>query len=84
MKITYNACRDNMGESTDGEYSKYKAAVLVALTEEFPGAEIRVGDSDFSNEDQIQLSQIDIDIDRDAVEDVIRRVSESESWWDAV
>lgn len=80
-KITYNACRNNMGEISDAEYGKYKSAVQTALTSEFPDAEIRVGDSDFANASQINISGADID--RSDVDDVANRVYESGSWFDA-
>lgn len=80
-KITYNACRDNMGEVSGAEYINFKNAVAIALKSEFPDAEIRVGDSSFANASQIDIS--DADIDRNDVENVTNRVYESGSWFDA-
>lgn len=80
-KITYNACRDNMGEVSDAEYINFKNAVAAALESEFHDAEIRVVDSTFANASQIDISVADID--RNDVETVTNRVFESGSWFDA-
>ena len=80
--ITYNVCRENLGEDTTAaQYAAYKALVRDALNEAFPAAEIEVGDSSFCNCSTCNIGWACGDVTRDEVDELVSTIGES--WWDA-
>lgn len=84
MRITYNVCRNALGECSDSEYVRYKEAVKSALEAEFPGAKIMVGDSGFANESECSIADCegdDLEILR-SIDRITNDVFSSDVWWD--
>lgn len=86
--ITYNVCRNSLGEdTTDAQYKAFKSLVESAIEDEFPDADVIVGDSDFCNESTCHvdhrgpLSDDSIVPSREDVEEAAANVDDS--WWDA-
>lgn len=87
-KITYNVCRENLGDdTTDAQYGAFKSLAQAAIKAAFPGADVVVGDSDFSNASTCSIDQRGpmtddfIEVTREDVEEAVATVDES--WWDA-
>lgn len=75
--INYTATINTMGEATDAEAHRYVAALESALSEEFPGADIRVTRNDRISNSQIVASD---DIDTELVREVANRVWNAGDW----
>lgn len=81
--ITYKACRNNLGECTTQQYRDYKSLVQQALEEDFPGATVTVGDSDFANTSQVFVDSDDAELEMDGpdqVQEIANRVFEDGEW----
>lgn len=82
-KITYNVCRENLGDNTtDAQYAAYKSFVARAISNEFPDADVIVGDSGFANSSTCAINNHgETEISRDDVEQAVDSVGEE--WWSA-
>lgn len=86
MKITYKTCRDNLGDCSDDQYSRFKSCVAIAIQSEYPDAQVFVGDSGFANTSEISVSANcdvfeSLETNPKEIESIANRVFNSGCWF---